>query len=103
MIFLQTQQQPQGPSFLANLILFGGIIVIFYFFMILPQQRRVKREKEFRNSLKKGDKVVTIGGIYGRITQVEEKTVTIEIDNNVKIMVEKEAVKALAQSSEKSS
>lgn len=102
MIFLQTQQQPQGPSFLANLILFGGIIVIFYFFMILPQQRRVKKEKEFRNNLKKGDKVVTIGGIYGRITQVEEKTVTLEIDNNVKIMIEKEAVKALAQSSEKS-
>lgn len=94
MIFLQTQQ-PQGPSLLSNLLLFGGIMIIFYFFMIRPQQQKIKKEKEFRESLKKGDKIITIGGLHGKIVQLDEKTVTIEVDNHVKLTFEKEAIKSL--------
>jgi preprotein translocase subunit YajC len=83
-----------GGSPLSSLIMFGGIIVIFYFFMIRPQQRRAKEETKFREGLKKGDKVVTLGGIFGRVISVEDDSLFIEIDQNVKIQVKKAAVSA---------
>ncbi len=95
MLLLQAQNQ-QGPNLLSNLLLFGGIIIIFYFFMIRPQQQKIKKEKEFRESLKKGDKIITIGGLHGRIVQLDEKTVVVEVDNHVKLTFEKEAIKSLA-------
>jgi preprotein translocase subunit YajC len=98
MIWLQTQN-PQGPNLLSNLLLFGGILIIFYFFMIRPQQQKIKKEKEFRENLKKGDKIVTVGGLHGKIVQVDEKTVIVEVDNHVKLTFEKDAIKALASNS----
>src|SRR5436853_6585882 len=68
------------------------IIVVFYFFMIRPQTKKAKMEREFRESLQKGAKVVTIGGIHGRILEVNDKTFMVEIDNNVKVRVEKSAI-----------
>jgi len=94
MILLQSQT-PQGPSLLSNLLLFGGIMIIFYFFMIRPQQQKIKKEKEFRESLKKGDKIVTIGGLHAKIVQVDEKTVIVEVDNHLKLTFEKDAIKAI--------
>ena len=79
---------------MSMIILFGGMMVIFYFFMILPQMRRQKKEKAFREGLKKDDKVVTVGGIYGRIVGVDEGYFMLEIDNNVKVKVDKSAVRA---------
>lgn len=77
-----------------NMILIGGIIVVFYFFMIRPQQKRQKEEKAFRESLGKGDKVVTIGGIYGKIISVEDNTVMVEVDSKgTKLRMEKAALK----------
>ena len=68
------------------------IIVVFYFFFIRPQMKRSKDQKKFRESLEKGQKVVTIGGIHGRIVEIQDTTVTIEVDANVRFRVEKSAI-----------
>ncbi len=68
------------------------IIVIFYFFMIRPQVKRQKDLRVFRDSLTKGDKVVTTGGIYGKIVEVKDNIVMMQIDNEVTIKVDKAAV-----------
>lgn len=83
--------QGQGGG-LSMLIMMVMIIVIFYFFMIRPQMKRQKELANYRNSLKKGDKVVTTGGIYGKISEVNEQTIVLEIDSNVNIKVDKSAV-----------
>lgn len=68
------------------------IFVVFYFFFILPQTRKSKAQKKFREALKKGDKIVTIGGIHGKIAEVKETTVVIEVGNGMKMTVEKSAI-----------
>lgn len=68
------------------------IIVIFYFFMIRPQVKRQKELRAFRESLTKGDKVVTTGGIYGKIVEVKDNFVMMQVDNDVTIKVDKAAV-----------
>lgn len=68
------------------------IIVVFYFFMIRPQMKRQKELATFRNSLEKGDKVVTTGGIYGKILEIKDNTVLLQVDDNVKIRVDKAAI-----------
>ena len=68
------------------------IFVVMYFFMIRPQQKKQKEIVKFRESLKKGDKIVTVGGIYGVVAEVKEQYVLMEIDNNVKIRVDKQCV-----------
>lgn len=73
-------------------IMLGLIIVVFYFFMIRPQVKRQKELKNFRDSLGKGDKVVTTGGIYGKITSINENVITIDIGNGVTMKVDKAAV-----------
>ena len=75
-------------SFLPLLL----IIVVFYFFFIRPQMKRSKDQKKFRESLDKGQKVVTIGGIHGKIVEMQDTTVSIEVDNNVRLRVEKSAI-----------
>ena len=73
-------------------IMLALIFVVMYFFMIRPQKKQQKELQNFRDGLKKGDKVVTIGGIYGTICEVKEGTVLMEVDNNVKIRVSKNAL-----------
>lgn len=73
-------------------LFFLAIILIFYFFMIRPQQKKQKKIEEMRNGLQRGDKVVTIGGIHGKIADVKENTFLIEIANDVRIEFEKSAV-----------
>jgi preprotein translocase subunit YajC len=68
------------------------IIVVFYFFMIRPQLKKQKEQRKFRESLAKGDKVVTIGGIHGKILEVKANTVIVEIAQGMKITVEKSAI-----------
>jgi preprotein translocase subunit YajC len=83
------QQSGQSGYFLIMMLL---MIVIFYFFMIRPQVKRQKEMANYRNSLKKGDKVITTGGIYGKVQEINEQTILLEIDNNVTIKVDKNAV-----------
>lgn len=68
------------------------IIVVFYFFMIRPQVKKQKDQKKYVEELKKGDKVVTNAGIHGKIIEVGDVTILIEVDNNVKIRFDKSAV-----------
>ena len=84
--------QAGGGGAMSSIIMLVAIIVIFYFFMIRPQQKRQKEEKKFREALTKGQRVVTIGGLHGKIADVRETTVLTEVANDVKIEVEKTAV-----------
>ena len=84
--------QGQGGGGMMQLLFLVLIIVVFYFFMIRPQMRKAKLERNFREGVKKGDKIVTIGGIHGRILDVDASTFLVEIDSNVKVRIEKNAV-----------
>ncbi len=84
--------QAGGGGAMSSIIMLVAIIVIFYFFMIRPQQKRQKEEKKFREALAKGQRIVTIGGVHGKIADVRETTVLIEVANDVKIEVEKTAI-----------
>ncbi len=88
-VLLQAQQ---GGGMWSSLLMIVAIIVIFYFFMIRPQQKRQKEEKKFRENLTKGQKVVTIAGLHGKVTDVRETTVMLEIANEVRVEVEKVAI-----------
>ena len=68
------------------------IVVVFYFFMIRPQIKRQKDTRKFRESLSKGDNVVTTGGIYGKIVEIKETSVILQVDKEVKIKVDKNAI-----------
>ena len=73
-------------------VMLALIFVVMWFFMIRPQKKQQKELQNFRDGLKKGDKVVTIGGIYGTVCEVKESTVLMEVDNSVKIRVSKNAL-----------
>jgi preprotein translocase subunit YajC len=90
LLMMQPQGQEQNPlmSFLPLLL----IVVVFYFFMIRPQMKRQKEVRKFRESLAKGDKVITTGGIYGRIIEVKETSVILEIATGVQIKVDKNGI-----------
>ncbi|MBR4774583.1 MAG: preprotein translocase subunit YajC [Bacteroidales bacterium] len=79
-------------SIVPTILMFGAIILVMYFFMIRPQRKQQKEMANFRNSLKKGDKVVTVGGIYGEIVEVNEKTALIKVDGDVKLRVDKQGL-----------
>lgn len=83
---------PQGGSGASSLIMMVLIIIVFYFFMIRPQQKKAKDEKKFREELNKGDKIVTIGGIHGKIIEVREANFIIETEGGGKLKIEKNAV-----------
>ncbi|MFB0973460.1 MAG: preprotein translocase subunit YajC [Bacteroidales bacterium] len=87
----QTQGNAAGSTW-SFIIMIVVIFLIMWLFMIRPQQKKQKELQKFRDELKKGDKIVTIGGIYGTIDSIDDKSATIEIDNNVKIRVDKAAI-----------
>jgi len=91
-LFLMAPQEGQSPY--SSIIFLVLIVAVFYFFMIRPQVKRQKEAKQFREGLKKGDKVITTGGIYGRIVEVQDSYAFIEIDTNVKIKIDKAALVA---------
>jgi preprotein translocase subunit YajC len=68
------------------------IMVVFYFFLIRPQMKRQKELKTFRESLKKGDRIITAGGIYGKINNISDNVITIDAGNNVLLKVDKSSV-----------
>jgi len=74
-----------GNALLTNIIPFAAIILIFYFLLIRPQNKKRKETEKMLSALKKGDKVVTIGGIHGTVQSVKESTVLLKVDDNVKI------------------
>lgn len=68
------------------------VVVVFYFFMIRPQMKKQKELKKFRENLQVGDKVVTIGGIHGKILEVADTTVLLSCESSTKVRIEKSAV-----------
>ena len=84
-------QQPAGSAW-SMWVMRALIFVVMWFFMIRPQRKQQKELQNFRDGLKKGDKVVTIGGIYGTVDEIKEGTVLINVDKDVKIRVSKNAL-----------
>lgn len=78
----------------SSLIMMALIVGVFYFFFIRPQQKKTKEVKKFREGLKKGDKVITIGGIHGKVLEVTETTVVIEVEGQNRLKLNKDAVTA---------
>ena len=77
---------------MENFLLIGGILVVFYFFMIRPQQKKQKDQKRFTESIKRGDRVVTVGGIHGRVSAIEDSTVLLEVEKGAKMRIDKTSI-----------
>ncbi len=92
--FAQPQYQQTSPvgAILFQLIFLIGIFAVFYFLIIRPQSKARKKHEEFLKSLKKGDKVITSGGIYGTVVEIGDSTVTLKVDANTRITFAKEAI-----------
>ena len=96
-----------GSSAWTTPVFFVMIFAVMYFFMIRPQAKKAKDQKNFINNLQKGDKIVTVAGIHGRISKINENgTVEVEIDTNTKIVMERSGIsleytKALQQNQQK--
>lgn len=99
-LLLMAPQGQEGPSLISNLILFGSIIAIFYFMIIRPQQKREKERQAMLSALKKGDKVVTAGGLHGSVVGIEEKTLLVQIADGVKVKVERGSVTTIVREGE---
>jgi preprotein translocase subunit YajC len=84
--------QAGGGGDYTMLFLLAGFAIIFYFFMIRPQQKKQKDHKRFIENIKKGDQVVTIGGIHGRIASIEGDTVVLDVEKGGKIRFEKSSI-----------
>lgn len=91
-LLLIIAQATQGQSMFSMLLPMLLIIVVFYFFMIRPQIKRQKELQKFRSALQKGDKVVTTGGIYGKIEEIKDNIIMLEIAPSVKVKVDKSVV-----------
>ena len=93
------QAQGQGaPSPLVSLMPLILMFVIFYFLLIRPQQKKQKDHRHMISTLKKGDRVITSGGLYGRITGITDTVVTLEISEKVRVKVGRANIAGLAQS-----
>ena len=90
-ILLQTAA-PEAQNPATFWIMMGLLMVVFWFFMIRPQQKKAKDAKKCREALQKGAKVITIGGIHGKVLEVADTTILVEVDNNVKLRFEKSAI-----------
>ena len=90
-IILQAAEKPAGggASFWIMILLLFGVM---WLFMIRPQRKQQKELEKFRNELKKGDKVVTAGGIYGTVADIQDRSVLIKVDGEVKLRVDKNSI-----------
>ena len=94
-ILLQAAAPPpeaSGWDGLKNLLPIVLIVVVFWLFLIRPQQKKMKDEKKFREAIQQGDKVITIGGIHGKIASIQDTTFIIEVEGGIKLKIERSAV-----------
>lgn len=83
----------QGQNSLMSFLPLVAIVVVFYFFMIRPQMKKAKDQKKYIEALKKGDKILTIGGIYGKIADVrEDGSIIMEVEDGTKMRISKNAI-----------
>ena len=98
--FLQTATGTAGSAsgsgaLLSTLVPFLLIIVIMYFFLIRPQKKKQKETEAMLNALKKGDKVITVGGIHGVVSSVKDNTVIVKVDDNTKVEFNRTAISSV--------
>lgn len=91
-VLMMGPQGGQGQSPYFSFIFILLLIFVFYFFMIRPQMKKQKEQAKFKESIQKGDKVVTIGGVHGKIVEINDKTFVIEVEGGMKLRIEKSAV-----------
>ena len=91
-VLLMMGQGEEGGNPMQMLIFMGIIVVVFYFFMIRPQMKRRKEVQKFRSEMQKGDKIMTIGGIHGKVNAIKEDSVIIEVENGNLLRVDKNAI-----------
>lgn len=91
-LFVLLQAAGGGSNAWMTMLMFGGIIVVFYFFMIRPQQKKQKALQESRSAMQIGDKVMTAGGVHGKIKEIGDTYFILEIADGVKIKIEKSSV-----------
>jgi preprotein translocase subunit YajC len=103
-LLLIAMSQPQNGSpegsLISTLIMFTLIIVIFYFMILRPQQKRQKERQKMLEAVKKGDKVVTAGGLHGTVAGIDEKTILVQVADNVKLKFDRTAIGAVVREGE---
>jgi preprotein translocase subunit YajC len=92
---------PQGGSaegsLISTLVMFGLIIAIFYFLILRPQQKRQKDRQKMLEAVKKGDKVVTAGGLHGTVAGLDDKTILLQVSDNVKMKFDRSAIASITR------
>ncbi len=95
--FAQDGAAPEGPGPLVQFFPLILIFVVFYFLLIRPQQQKAKAHRNMLSELKRNDEVVTVGGLYGRIMELGENVVTLELAQNIRVRVERSKIEAVAE------
>ena len=88
-----------GSGMFSTLIMFALIFMIFYFMIMRPQQKRNKERQAMLDSVKKGDKVVTSGGLHGKVANVDEKTILLDVGDNIKLKFDRSAINLITRES----
>jgi len=96
LVLLQTAAANPTGQMISTLVTFGLVFVVFYFLIIRPQNKKQKDMKKMIEAVKKGDKIVTIGGIHGTVHAVKEGTIVVKVDDDCKIEFSKSAVSTVA-------
>ncbi len=91
-VLLMMGQGEDGGNPMSMLLFMGVIVVVFYFFMIRPQMKKRKEVQKFRSEMQKGDKILTIGGIHGKVNAIKEDAVIIEVENGNLLKIDKNAI-----------
>ena len=89
MLYILLQAQGSNMTFLLTM---GAVFVVMYFFMVRPQQKKTKDQKKFIDDMKKGDPVVTIGGLHGKIHELDELTVMLEVDRGMRLKFDRSSI-----------
>jgi preprotein translocase subunit YajC len=95
LIFLFQQSDPGMGGLVGSLLPFLLIILVFYFLILRPQQKRQKERQALLSAIKKGDKVVTSGGIHGTVEGIDDSTVLVKIADNVKVKMDRNAISTI--------
>ena len=95
--FAQDGAAPEGPGPLVQFFPLILIFVVFYFLLIRPQQQKAKAHRNMLSELKRNDEVVTVGGLYGRILELGDKVVTLELAQNIRVRIERSKIETVAE------
>lgn len=100
--FAMAPQDGGGGSLVSTMIMFGAIFLIFFFMIIRPQQKRAKEREKMLSNIEKGDKVVTSGGLHGVVAGLDEKTIILQVSDNVKLKFDRSAISTIVTQKEAS-